>query len=179
MGTMSNQDELYAAMKKIFPDTDHEMLYDVVNYLRNKSVKAQKCSGSCGARTVCDNPSCEKGLEETPREEPVYAIPLSWRRGGALLEAHRIINGARQDQYGAPEDSFALIASLWTDYLAVAAGMDDYVLRAHDVALMMSLLKIARETFSHKWDNCVDGAAYMALAADMENTDGMDGEGSM
>ena len=58
-------------------------------------------------------------------------------RGTVLDEARATINGERQDQYGSPEYSFALIAEYWTAYM----GCD---ITAVDVAHMMCLMKIAR-----------------------------------
>lgn len=82
-------------------------------------------------------------------------------RGAVLDEARKTINGDRQDAYGKPEDSFGMIAELWTAYL------DKYV-RPQDVPMMMALLKIARQkTGKGKWDNFVDLCGYAALAADM------------
>lgn len=82
-------------------------------------------------------------------------------RGAVLDEARKTINGDRQDAYGNPEDSFSMIAELWTAYL------DKYV-SPQDVAMMMALLKIARQkTGKGKRDNFVDICGYAALAADM------------
>lgn len=82
-------------------------------------------------------------------------------RGSALLEAHKIINGERQDSYGNPEDSFRLIADYWSAYLKVE-------LSAVDVAHMMMLLKIARMSGQEpKKDNYVDLAGYAGIAGDM------------
>lgn len=36
-------------------------------------------------------------------------------RGTILDKAKTTINGARQDQYGNPEDSFSAIADMWTN----------------------------------------------------------------
>ena len=83
------------------------------------------------------------------------------KRGNVLLKAHEVINGQRQDQYGNPEDSFQTIADLWSVWLG-------YEVSARDVAIMMALLKIAREKHgAGKTDNYVDGCGYLALAADM------------
>lgn len=81
-------------------------------------------------------------------------------RGKILDEAKVLINGERQDQYGAPEDSFATIAGLWSVYL-------EKTVTAKDVALLMTLLKIARERKQHKQDNIADGLGYLALADDI------------
>lgn len=80
--------------------------------------------------------------------------------GDLLLEAHTLVNGQRQKDYGRPEDSFRRIAALWSAYL----GAD---VSGKDVALMMALLKLSRESNAHKMDNLLDCAAYVALGADM------------
>jgi len=83
------------------------------------------------------------------------------KRGNVLLEAHEVINGQRQDRYGNPEDSFRVIAKLWSTWI----GKE---LFPRDVAMLMALLKVAREKHgAGKTDNYVDGCGYLALAADM------------
>jgi len=63
-----------------------------------------------------------------------------------------------QGKYGAPEDNLGRIGALWSVYVGKP-------ITAHDVAVMMSLLKIGRiasgVTVS---DNYVDAVAYMGLA---------------
>jgi len=94
-----------------------------------------------------------------------------------LVRADEIINGERQDTYGSPEDSFALIAEHWTTYLRgnVNANGGHYgedcpcgiELDASDVAIMMTLFKIARMS-GQKWhpDNAVDACGYLAILND-------------
>lgn len=90
-------------------------------------------------------------------------------RGNALLDAHKVVNGERQDQYGEPEDSFACIADLWNAYLADHLQAN---LNAHNVAMMMALLKVARiKTGAGSADCYVDLCGYAALAADMWERD--------
>ena len=61
-----------------------------------------------------------------------------------------------------PEDNFAIIAGLWSEYLG------DVMLEAEDVAIMMILLKIARmQTGKFKPDNYIDIAGYAACAAEV------------
>lgn len=68
----------------------------------------------------------------------------------------------RNDQYGEPDNSFELIARLWSDYKG-----DPFT--AQDVALMMALLKIARiRTGITMVDNYVDACGYLALAGELE-----------
>ena len=81
-------------------------------------------------------------------------------RGHILEQAKSIINGARQDEYGTPENSFEAIAAFWSTYKGVEFS-------AHDVSMMMALLKIARiKSGSGKADSYVDLCGYAALAAD-------------
>jgi hypothetical protein len=87
-------------------------------------------------------------------------------RSSVLTEANRIVNGARADQYGGPENSFSKIASLWTAYLS---SMDEEVnISPSDVACMMTLLKIARlyNSPDHQ-DSWVDVAGYAACGAEV------------
>ncbi len=82
-------------------------------------------------------------------------------RGKVLDEAKTVINGERQDQYGNPEDNFTTIAELWSAYKGTT-------ITPLDVAIMMSLLKIARiSTGTDKRDSYVDCAGYIGLAADI------------
>lgn len=97
----------------------------------------------------------------------VEHITENHERGAVLKFAFDIINGERQDAYGNPEDNFSTIARLWTDYLdgKYKTGM---VLSRVDVALMMTLLKIARlSTGTAKSDSYADAAGYIGLASDM------------
>ena len=86
-------------------------------------------------------------------------------RGRVLLHAHDIINGQRQQQYGNPEDSFPEIAVLWNWWLGPRLSAP---LTAQDVAMMMALMKIAREkNGAGKTDNVVDACGYLGLYEDM------------
>lgn len=86
-------------------------------------------------------------------------------RGSVLLHAHDIINGQRQQQYGNPEDSFPGIAALWNWWLD---GRITKPLTAQDVAMMMCLMKQAREkNGAGKTDNVADACGYLALYEDM------------
>jgi hypothetical protein len=81
-----------------------------------------------------------------------------------LTQADSIINGQRNELYGKPKDSFKLIAEYWSTYL-------QYPVTSVDVALMMTLLKVARlaETPTHH-DSYVDILGYTALAGEMALT---------
>jgi len=97
-----------------------------------------------------------------------------------LKRADEIINGERQDSYGSPEDSFALIAEHWTTYLRGSVNSNSesecncgIELDASDVAIMMTLFKIARMS-GQKWhpDNAVDACGYLAILNDRLHKEG-------
>ena len=91
------------------------------------------------------------------------------RRGRVLLKAAEIINGERQNTYGDPEDTFEEIVVLWNWWLE---GKLDEKLTPDDVAMMMSLLKIAREkNGAGKTDNIVDACGYLGLYEDMRGAE--------
>ncbi len=78
-----------------------------------------------------------------------------------LLEADRLISSDRLDQYGDPNISFGFISSLWSAYFGEE-------ITKQDVAMMMILLKIARQTVGEKKsDNLVDICGYAALLAEL------------
>lgn len=99
-------------------------------------------------------------------------------RGKYLCEALDIINGERQDQYGNPEDSFAIIAAFWNTYLKNKVELElkkrnikgEYIadITPKDVAMMMTLFKMSRELNSHKDDNIIDAIGYMGLTERMK-----------
>ena len=83
-----------------------------------------------------------------------------------LQDAKKLVAGNRQKEYGNTVINHKNIADLWSAYL----GRD---IRAQDVALMMALLKIARtKTGTVNRDDYVDGAAYMAIAGEIEERTG-------
>jgi len=75
-----------------------------------------------------------------------------------LQEADRLVGGDRRATYGHPFDNFTHIGNLWSAYLSVRGVAID--IRPEDVALMMDLLKVAREANHGKRDNRVDGPGY-------------------
>lgn len=78
-----------------------------------------------------------------------------------LEEAQRVIF-ERQGSYDAPENNFRRIVTLWNAYLD--GKQDKLPLTEKDVALMMVLMKIAREVYKHSEDNLVDGCGYLQCA---------------
>lgn len=88
-----------------------------------------------------------------------------------LEEAKKCVCTDREEQYGAPEDNFALIAEFWNEYLESKYPEIEYssVIEACDVAMMMALLKVARiATGKPKADNFVDLIGYAACAGEIQ-----------
>ena len=81
-----------------------------------------------------------------------------------LKAAAECVCGSREEDYGSPEDNFAVIAGLWTAY----TGTD---VTPKDVAMMMALLKIARAKAGSKPDTYIDLAGYAACGAEISARD--------
>lgn len=82
-------------------------------------------------------------------------------RETCLTEAMQTICVDRNDQYGEPENNFKLIAKYWNVYL-------NSELTAEDVAIMMTLFKIARmNTGKPKLDNYIDAVGYLACGCEV------------
>ena len=85
-------------------------------------------------------------------------------RKDILENAARCVSGQREQDYGKPENSFNLIAGLWSNYLGVQVS-------ALDVAMLMSLLKIARiRRGPDHLDSFVDLAGYAACAGEIASS---------
>lgn len=80
-----------------------------------------------------------------------------------LEEASKIVSGPRNETHGAPERNFATIAAYWSVYLQRG-------LTPRDVAVMMVLLKVARQsTGTTNIDHYIDMAGYSALAGELRD----------
>ena len=82
-----------------------------------------------------------------------------------LDAAEKCVCKERNDQYGEPEDCFQNIANLWAAYKGV-----DFA--PFDVAMMMSLLKVARAKANPQHtDNYIDLCGYGSIAGELANKD--------
>ena len=82
-----------------------------------------------------------------------------------LLDAASAVR-QRLEEHGHTERSFKMIGELWSNYITHAyTSREELHLQAHDVAQMMTLVKIARATYGYSMDNFIDSAGYTALAA--------------
>ena len=79
-----------------------------------------------------------------------------------LKEADTIVSGQRHKDYGDKTENHKNIAKLWSAYLNVSV-------EAHDVAILMILLKIARtKVGAVSRDTYVDMAAYSAISGEIK-----------
>ena len=79
-----------------------------------------------------------------------------------LEKAVTLVAGDREKDYGNKIENHNNIAKLWSAYL-------DVKIKAHDVAIMMTLLKIARTKLGViSEDTYIDMAAYGAIAGEIK-----------
>jgi hypothetical protein len=79
-----------------------------------------------------------------------------------LKEADELVAGDRHKDYGDKVENHNNIAKLWSAYL-------DSKVEAHDVAILMVLLKIARTKLGEiSKDTYVDMSAYGAIAGEIK-----------
>lgn len=106
-------------------------------------------------------------------------IPNSLKKN-AIDEAKEIIYGDREKTYGRPDKNLNTIAELWNSYIKgkygqmlASHGLSSFAIYlVHtDVAMMMILLKIAREINHHNRDNPLDMIGYAALIDRIEEGD--------
>ena len=79
-----------------------------------------------------------------------------------LSKANVLVEGDRQKDYGDKLHNHSNIAKLWSAYL-------DIEITAHDVAILMALLKVARTKLGKvSSDTYVDMASYSAIAGEIK-----------
>ena len=84
------------------------------------------------------------------------------KRAEILERAKACVTGSREQDYGAPEDNFKIIAEFWSAY----TGCE---IKSKDVAAMLALMKIARiKSGNAKEDNWIDLAGYAACGGEIE-----------
>ena len=79
-----------------------------------------------------------------------------------LDKANTLVKGQREIDYGDKVKNHSNIAKLWSAYL-------DTPITAHDVAIMMTLLKVARTKLGAvSEDTYIDMSAYGAIAGEIK-----------
>lgn len=83
------------------------------------------------------------------------------KRADILQKAEQCVCGQREQDYGSPENNFEIIAGFWTVYKGVP-------FTPNDVAMMMTLLKVARiKSGGGTADSFVDLAGYAACGGEL------------
>ncbi len=82
-------------------------------------------------------------------------------------KAAGLVGGERDRQHGAKHDNFSRIATVWNAWLSIrrdpASPLD-----AHDIGVMMALMKAARtQSGALNLDDYVDMAGYAACAGEV------------
>lgn len=86
-------------------------------------------------------------------------------RGEILDTAKAMVTGQREQDYGKAENNFALIAEFWNFY---RESIDHTAFNAEDIAMMMTLFKIARIiTGTGTVDSFVDACGYLACGGEI------------
>ena len=130
-----------------------------------RAAKAEIAAESTAAATSVLVPSTGVSAEvQTSYEEHNDIPPQPLATRGNLLDiAKAYITKDRQSDHGDAEDNFTRIAQYWSVHLGVPV-------KAHDVAVMMALLKVARiKQNPNHIDNWVDGAGYFACGGEIAN----------
>ena len=109
---------------------------------------------------------------ERVAEEPLKCegseTPRYHNRKDVLSDAETCVCGHREQDYGSPENNFQIIADLWNAYLGCERLRIQ--ISAHDVAMLMALLKVARiSNDGGTYDCYVDLAGYAACAGEIGN----------
>lgn len=82
-------------------------------------------------------------------------------RSDILDTAKEYVTKDRAATHGDAESNFGLIAAYWSAHL-------DALVSSHDVAVMMTLMKLARmRSNPGHVDNAIDAAGYSALAGEI------------
>lgn len=127
---------------------------------------------SCGnyVQTFPRKSALKMGLEVLDGPAPSAATNEPPTRRSILRDAERCVAGEREQDYGSPENSFAVIGKLWGIYLEEKCLRDGHItILPEDTAALMCLFKTARVATGHgKTDNWVDLAGYAACGGEIE-----------
>lgn len=128
---------------------------------------AEPCRRCGGAGILVGNSGCSRciglGVEGSKALWDYVEVKMTKpnKRAAILDTAKGYVTKDRQATHGEPEDSFGMIARLWSAYL----GQE---IKSHDVCSMMALLKVARaKSNPANDDNWVDMAGYAACGAEV------------
>ena len=152
--SQAREDERHAALVEL--DAERRASVSVAS-LENSAQQEHTTSVLAEAAGV-------SAVVQTSYEEHNDIAPQPLATRGNLLDvAKTYITKDRQADHGDAEDNFSRIAQYWSVHLGTPV-------KAHDVAVMMALLKVARiKQNPHHIDNWVDGAGYFACGGEIAN----------
>ena len=106
--------------------------------------------------------------EALAEAETFESLEPRWRSRGNILDtAKQYVDTDRAEEHGDMEDNFQRIAAYWNTHLGLISYIKDT-----DVAVMMTLLKVARiHSNTENIDNWVDGAGYLACGGELAGKD--------
>ena len=73
----------------------------------------------------------------------------------------------RKTSYGDASTTFKDIAEIWNVYLRINGKKFEFPITDSDVAIMMCLFKLVRESCTKKQDNIIDAINYLVLYDDI------------
>ena len=147
----------------IFMNSTHEKVISTLQdtFARNeRGVKAESDQYIKGWQDAFATAEAELNHLFTVEAEKAVGEPAHERKA-ILDKAAECVCGQREQEYGTPENNFARIALLWGAYTG-------YPFTAHDVAMLMALLKVGRiAKGSGGMDSYVDLCGYAACAGEI------------
>ena len=108
-----------------------------------------------------------KEVFEAEAETSSSPGPRSYSRGNILDTAKEYVTKDRAADHGDMQDNFQRIAAYWNTHLGLISYIKDT-----DVAVMMTLLKVARiHSNTENVDNWIDACGYMACGGELAGKD--------
>jgi hypothetical protein len=93
------------------------------------------------------------------------------RSAAAILDTVKAVLEGREKNYDNPKPNFDRIAAYWNTLLEAKLTAP---LTASDVALMMILMKVAREQYKHTDDNLLDAIGYAVCGLRIAEVDNVE-----
>lgn len=133
----------------------------------NRSAKLQDVAEACNVELefVCklvDRIGTPDWREDIEYHHMSASLEYEFSRAGLLDTAKDYVTRDRAADHGDMEDNFRTIASYWNTHLGI-----DFI-KPQDVAVMMTMLKLARIRQNEKHiDNWIDACGYMACGGEI------------